>query len=51
MLRIVVTGVTALFLAGSQLAYAQVREVERATAADLDALTDARVNIVKPRCS
>jgi hypothetical protein len=47
MLRIVVTGVTALFIAGSQLAYAQVRELERVTAADVDALTDARVNVVK----
>ena len=47
MLRIVATGVTALFIAGSQLAYAQVRELERVTAADVDALTDARVNVVK----
>jgi hypothetical protein len=47
MLRIVATGVTALFLAGSQLAYAQVREMERVTAADVDTFTDARVNVVK----
>jgi len=47
MLKIVATGVTAFFIAGSQLAYAQVREMERVTAADIDTLTDARVNVVK----
>jgi hypothetical protein len=47
MVKIVAAGVTALLLAGSQLAYAQVREVERVTAADVDTLTEARAHIVK----
>jgi hypothetical protein len=50
MLKMVAAGVTALFLAASPLAYAQSSsdEVrERLSAADLSALTDARVNIVK----
>ena len=47
MLRIVAAGVTAFFIVGTQLAYAQVREMERATAADVDSMSDARANIVK----
>jgi hypothetical protein len=47
MLKIVVTGVAAIFIAASQPAYAQEQEVERITAADAEALSDARVNIVK----
>jgi hypothetical protein len=57
MLKIVSAGVTALFITGSPLAYAQtpaqapstkeVREVERLNEADMAHLTDARVNVVK----
>jgi hypothetical protein len=47
MLKIVAAGVTAFFIVGTQLAYAQVREMERATAADVDSMSDARANIVK----
>jgi hypothetical protein len=50
MLRLVAAGATALFLTASPLAYAESSsdEVrERLSAADLGALTDARINIVK----
>ena len=48
MLKIVVTGAAALFIAGSHFAYAQQeQEQDRITAADAETLSDARVNIVK----
>jgi len=48
MLRILTTGLTALFITASPLAYAQVPSDEvHITAADLAQLTDMRVNIVK----
>jgi hypothetical protein len=47
--KLVAAGVTALFVTASPLAYAQAPSgaVERLSAADLGALTDARVDIVK----
>ena len=50
MSKIVAALVTTLFLTASPLAYAQVPPggvMERLTAGDLSALTDARINIVK----
>jgi hypothetical protein len=50
MLRILAAGTTALFVTASSLAYAQAPSPgtpDRPSAADLNALTDARVNIVK----
>jgi hypothetical protein len=50
MLKMVAAGVTALFLSASPVAYAQASSdeiTERLGAADLSALTDARINIVK----
>ena len=50
MLKIVAVGVTALFVTAAPLAYADPPSAgasERLTAADWDALTDARIKIVK----
>ena len=50
MLKLVTSGLTALFVAVSPLAYAQAPSsgaVERLSAADVGTLTDARINIVK----
>ena len=50
MLKIVAIGATALFVTTSSVAYAQAPSAEareRLTAADVGALTDARINIVK----
>ena len=50
MLKTVAAGVTALFVTASPLAYAQAPSAgahERLSEADLSALTDARINIVK----
>ena len=50
MLRMVAAGVAALFLTASPVAYAQAQSSEatdRLSGADLSALTDARINIVK----
>jgi hypothetical protein len=48
MLKIVTAGVTALFVATAPLAYAEhAASHERLTAADLENLTDARIEIVK----
>jgi hypothetical protein len=50
MLRIVAAGATAFFVAASSLAYAQAPSPgtpDRPIAADWNALTDARVNIIK----
>jgi hypothetical protein len=50
MLKIVAAGVTALFVSASPPAYAQAPSAgahERISEADLSALTDARINIVK----
>jgi hypothetical protein len=50
MLKMVAAGVTALFVTASPLAYAQAPSAgahERLSEADLSALTDARINIVK----
>jgi hypothetical protein len=50
MLKMVAAGVTALLLSASPVAYAQASSdevTERLGAADLSALTDARINIVK----
>ena len=50
MLRIVAAGTTALFVAASSLAYAQAPSPgtpDQPSAVDWNALTDARVNIVK----
>ena len=56
MLKTVVAGLTALFVTASPLAYAQApsatttgaeQENARPSAADLNALTDARIGIVK----
>ena len=49
-MKIVTAGVTALFMTVSTLAYAQTsstKEVERLNEADVAALTDARVNVIK----
>ena len=50
MLKMVAAGVTALFLSASPVVYAQASSdevMERSSAANLSALTDARINIVK----
>jgi len=54
MLKTVAAGLTALFVAASSLAYAQApsaagpeQDNARPSAADLNALTDARIGIVK----
>ena len=48
MLKIIAAGVTALFVTAAPLAYAeQAASPERLTAADLEQLTDARIEIVK----
>ena len=48
MLKIIAAGVTALFITAAPLAYAeQAASPERLTAADWDALTDARIKIGK----
>ena len=52
MLKMVGTGISALLITASSLAYAQApsaqeRQLERLNAADVAALTDSRVNIVK----
>ncbi|HEV3112010.1 MAG TPA: Spy/CpxP family protein refolding chaperone [Candidatus Binataceae bacterium] len=48
MLKIVAAGVTALFVTAAPLAYAeQAASQDRLTAADLEHLTDARIEIVK----
>jgi len=50
MSKIVAAVVTTLFLTASPLAYAQVPAagvVERLSAGDVSALTDARINLVK----
>ena len=50
MLKLVTSGLTALFVTVSPLAYAQAPSsgaVERLSAADVGTLTDARINIVK----
>ena len=48
MLKIVVAGVTALFVTAAPLAYAQqAASQDRLTAADWDQLTDARIKLVK----
>src|SRR5262249_25253208 len=50
MLRIAAAGLTALFVTASPPAYAQAPSAggsERWSAADLNALTDARINIMK----
>ena len=48
MLKIIVAGVTALFVTAAPLAYAEhAASPERLTAADLEQLTDARIKIVK----
>ena len=50
MLKTVAAGVTALFVTASPLAYAQAPSAEaheRLSEADLSALTDARINLVK----
>ncbi len=50
MLKMVATGVTALFFCASPVVYAQASSdegMERLGAVDLSALTDARINIVK----
>ena len=50
MLKIVAAGVTALFVTASPLAYAQAPSAgahERLSEADLSALTDARIHLVK----
>src|SRR6516225_1024237 len=50
MLKMIAAGATALFLAASPLAYAQTDSSdakERLSAADLSAVTDARINIIK----
>jgi LTXXQ motif family protein len=49
MLKIVALGLAAFFIAGSSLAYAQAAAPaeERFTAADWNALTDARIGVVK----
>jgi hypothetical protein len=48
MLKIIAAGLTALFVTAAPLAYAeQAASQERLTAADWDALTDARIKIVK----
>ena len=49
-MKIVTAGVTALFMTVSTLAYAQTsstKEVERLNEADVAAVTDARVNVIK----
>ena len=48
MLKIIAAGVTALFVTAAPLAYAeQAASRDRLTAADLENLTDARIEIVK----
>ena len=52
MLKIVTAGATALFMIVSTLTYAQApskdtKEVERLNEADVAAVTDARVNVIK----
>jgi hypothetical protein len=48
MLKIVAAGVTALFVTAAPLAYAeQAASHDRLTAADLENLTDARIEIIK----
>jgi hypothetical protein len=52
MLKIVTAGATALFMTVSTLTYAQApskdtKEVERSNEADVAAVTDARVNVIK----
>jgi len=50
MLRIAAAGLTALFVTASSLAHAQAPSagaLERLSAADLNALTDARINVMK----
>ena len=50
MLKMIAAGATALFIAASPLAYAQTDSSdakERLSAADLSAVTDARINIIK----
>jgi len=50
MLKLVTTGVTALFVTASPIVYAQAPfagAAERLGAADVNTLTDARINIVK----
>jgi hypothetical protein len=50
MLKIIAAGATALFVTASSFAYAQAPSAgarERLSAADMGALTDARINIVK----
>ena len=50
MLKIVVAGVTALFVTASPLVYAQTPSAgapERLSEADWNTLTDARINLVK----
>ena len=52
MLKIVTAGATALFMTVSTLTYAQApskdtKEVERLNEADVAAMTDARVNVIK----
>jgi hypothetical protein len=54
MLKMVAAGVTALFLSASPVAYAQASSdevMERSSAANLSALTDARINIEGHRYS
>ena len=52
MMKIVTAGATALFMTVSTLTYAQapskdIKEVERLNEADVAAVTDARVNVIK----
>ena len=56
MLKIVVAGTTALFLAASPIANAQTSQTssatpERLNAADRNTLTDMRIDLVRPGCS
>ena len=47
MLKIIAGVCTAIFVAGSTLAYAQDSEHRRLSLSDLNALTDARIAVVK----
>src|SRR3954469_14168790 len=47
MLKVVTGVLTAIFVAGSSLAYAQDSEHRRLNQSDLSALTDARIGVVK----
>jgi len=47
MLKIAAAGLAALFITASPLAYAQALDGPRLSAADLERLTDSRINIVK----